>query len=94
MARYFYMDNSGWEESAVEHWKYLIERIHAGKETGHDKWLCFQVADQLIASGILLDAAEVEARGLEKAAEVTDALTPGGQMWLRARAQQVREGNA
>lgn len=57
------------------------------------------IVDGLIDSGVLQDAAEVEARGLEKAA---DDLTPGEDKvddWgiqaglLRARAQQVREGN-
>lgn len=98
LARYFYMDNAGWEDSAVEHWDYLIDRIRKGIEAGHDKWLCFQAADRLIASGVLQDAAEVEARGLEKAA---DALCPASVTVgpysmaaneLRARAQQVREG--
>ena len=41
----------------------------------------------LVASGVLLDAAEVEARGLEKAADA------GHSPLLRGRAQHVREGN-
>lgn len=55
--------------------------------------------DALIASGVLQDAAEVEARGLEKLA---DLYSPGGMTVghygqhaesIRARARQVREGN-
>lgn len=59
------------------------------------------LVDALIASGILQDAAEVEARGLEKAADATKTPRDGAPYevwawcsdWLRARAQQVREGN-
>ena len=57
-------------------------------------------ADIVWYSGILQDAAEVEARGLEKAAEkfhwvpnVLVASQHEAEEWLRARAQQVREGN-
>ena len=49
------------------------------------------VAGQLLASGILQDAAEVEARGLEKLAHSTGVLQT--RRWLNAIAQQVREGN-
>ena len=51
----------------------------------------YRLADGLVASGILQDAAEIEARGLEKAADI---MGMGEGRWLRVRAQQVREGNA
>ena len=62
-------------------------------------------ADRLFASGILQDAAEVEARGLERLVEriTGDGLVQvfGGEKFVsvallvsEARAQQVREGNA
>jgi len=62
--------------------------------------------DAVLASGILLDAREVEARGLEKAADEFWERLPDGTgngraynshrvaTMLRARAQQVREGDA
>ena len=55
-----------------------------------------RLADALEAS--VQDAAEVEARGLEKAADDMHkswqrGLIAGEREWLRARAQQVREGN-
>jgi len=52
-----------------------------------------------VASGILLDAAEVEARGLEKFVQWVRKTKGAGQMsleysiWALAFAQQVREGN-
>jgi len=60
-----------------------------------------RLVESIIASGILQDAAEVEARGLEKAAdEIAGGFRGLGNVeWiprtaLVARAQQVREGNA
>lgn len=61
----------------------------------------YEQVDNLVASGILQDAAmlerEAEARGLEKAAEaafrVTANMHGGFSNWLSRRAQQVREGN-
>lgn len=72
---------------------------------GSSERLARKAIDFLIASGILLDAAEVEARGLEKAADIADSIGHVNNnqhshvAWeaaeaMRARAQQVREGNA
>ncbi len=67
LAKFFYLDNAGGHESAVEHWDYLVDRIHSGKETGSDSWLCFQRADALIASGVVSLAADRD-RAAKKAA--------------------------
>lgn len=78
-------------------------------ELGQERAQVARVLFSLTGSGILLDAAEVEARGLEKVADalIADEYDPDDQVWepvsgtymhpsgwLRARAQQVREGNA
>lgn len=65
---------------------------------GSSERLARKAIDFLIASGLLLGAAEVEARGLENAAEIakSELRYPSAHSvedWLRARAQQVREGN-
>lgn len=75
-----------------------------------NKYLAGRVVDTLLASGILHDAAEVEANALEKAAEkwlhgawgdtprrsdrIADRMAASqfAGDWLKARAQQVREG--
>lgn len=101
LARHFYMRNSGRSASDFD---YLMKRHHAGHDGLPE--MSFVEADALIASGILQDAAEVEARGLEKAADAEADWT--ARAWrpeeaetvvklrngLRARAQQVREAIA
>lgn len=78
-------------------------------ELGSDRAQVARILFALTGPGILQDAAEVEARGLEKAADTLTAeeYDPDDQLWepvsgtymhpsawLRARAQQVREGTA
>lgn len=83
-----------------EIWRLLDSDDYGGCDCGYVSPRCSPaLAVDLIASGILLDAAEVEARGLEKAAEMVWSGSPQGPESedaverLRARAQQVREGN-
>ena len=78
--------------AAVIHERFNIARGRGGVAP-------LALAEQIFASGILLDAAEVEARGLEKAAEEVSGFTGLSDIrWvsraaLITRAQQVREGN-
>ena len=78
--------------AAVIHERFNIARGRGGVAP-------LALADQILAAGILLDAAEVEARGLESWIDEWPT-TPGDGTFLadvaragRARAQRVREGN-
>lgn len=89
----------------VGHW--AIRVPGAENISGHE--LFRELAGAVIAAGILKDAAEVEARGLEKAADIAEHPTwhPLGRLndaeqtvsiriahAVRSCAQRVREGNA
>ncbi len=101
------------DTDALAYWLWFIHIIGTPKQ-GAEAWadmsavmksLYGRQADRILASGILQDAAEVEARGLERLIDrvTDDGLVQmfGGEKFVsvallvsEARAQQVREGKA